>query len=90
MPADPDEMTGRTETASGHSDIQLAGLWAQLPVSTHYHACQAGQTYRLVVAGSARLVDFRCLQPGLADRNLVYGFVHGRGGGHAGCGLCYK
>lgn len=35
MPADPDEMTGRTETVSGHSDIQLAGLWARLPVSTH-------------------------------------------------------
>ena len=35
MPADPHKMTGHTETASGHSDIQLVGLWARLPEPTH-------------------------------------------------------
>ena len=35
MPTTPNDRTSRTEMASGHSDIQLDGFWALLPVSVH-------------------------------------------------------
>jgi len=35
MPTNPNDRTSRTEMASGHSDIQLDGFWALLPVSVH-------------------------------------------------------